>query len=492
MRLFLFFMPLLVLAVGLLGFVRSWFSTSDVQDTVQLSGVIGSQLDSALQQPNASRWAAVAAGLVGVVLTGRTLSKVLVAASCLAWRIPVQTKVPMRLVGSLIGLMTAVGFVTLLVNRVRDAAGFGLASVSLGAAALIYTGIWVVLCLPLPRVTPDPGSLFPGAALIALTMVGMQAVSQLYLPQQFSQASELYGAIGTTIVTLGWFFVLGRGIMLALVLNAAVYERVGSITGALFSLPILRLLPRRIRSVASHARRGVPGARGAATTRSVRETADAVAEQLGAEDEQHDHHDDGVVLGHEVLDRVEGTRCLACGEEVEQHRTGHGQRADHDEDGDRHGGLATARGRPGRSMAAAASVSARFFGLTPDSAAPSTSDLPGGERVDGGHPLRHRRLDARPAGACATGLSAITRNSSAEQQLDPVDRRRRAGVGVVGVAGQRAARCTLTTTRPITHPTANAGPFVRAFGVPSMRITAMIGTGLSATPIADGRRSPIA
>ena len=51
---------------------------------------------------------------------------------------------------------------------------------------------------------------------------------------------------------------------------------------------------------------------------------------------------------------------------------------------------------------------------------------------------------------------------------------------------------TLTATSPPTHPIANAGPLVRALGVPSMRMTAMIGTGLSATPTADGSRSPIA
>ena len=51
---------------------------------------------------------------------------------------------------------------------------------------------------------------------------------------------------------------------------------------------------------------------------------------------------------------------------------------------------------------------------------------------------------------------------------------------------------TLTIDRPATHPMAKAGPLLRAFGVPSMRITAMIGTGLSATPSADGSRSPIA
>ena len=50
----------------------------------------------------------------------------------------------------------------------------------------------------------------------------------------------------------------------------------------------------------------------------------------------------------------------------------------------------------------------------------------------------------------------------------------------------------LTMTSPSTQPTAKAGPFVRAFGVPSMRITAMIGIGLNATPTADGSKSPIA
>ena len=51
---------------------------------------------------------------------------------------------------------------------------------------------------------------------------------------------------------------------------------------------------------------------------------------------------------------------------------------------------------------------------------------------------------------------------------------------------------TLTTTSARTQPTAKARPLERAFGVPSMRMMAMIGTGLIATPIADGSRSPIA
>ena len=50
----------------------------------------------------------------------------------------------------------------------------------------------------------------------------------------------------------------------------------------------------------------------------------------------------------------------------------------------------------------------------------------------------------------------------------------------------------LTPARPSTHPIANIGPSERAFGVASIRITAMIGIGLSATPSANGRTLLIA
>ena len=97
----------------------------------------------------------------------------------------------------------------------------------------------------LPRATPDPGALLPGALLTALTLTGLQAVSQLYIPGRLSQASELYGAIGLVVVTLGWFFIMGRAVVLAMTLNAVVHERFGSISTFVFGLPVLRALPRR-------------------------------------------------------------------------------------------------------------------------------------------------------------------------------------------------------------------------------------------------------
>ncbi len=49
-----------------------------------------------------------------------------------------------------------------------------------------------------------------------------------------------------------------------------------------------------------------------------------------------------------------------------------------------------------------------------------------------------------------------------------------------------------TAARPITQPSRNAGPLVRPLGVASISTTAMIGTGLSATPMPNERTCPIA
>ena len=87
--------------------------------------------------------------------------------------------------------------------------------------------------------------MLPGAVLVGATLAGMQAVSQLYLPNELGRASQLYGAIGMTIVTLGWFFILRRAMVLSMSLNAVIYERFGSISRWVFSLPVARILPRK-------------------------------------------------------------------------------------------------------------------------------------------------------------------------------------------------------------------------------------------------------
>ena len=106
----------------------------------------------------------------------------------------------------------------------------------LGAAAAgssfftAYGLAWMAVSMVLPRATPGPGALLAGSALVGATIAGSQTVIQLYLTDRLGRASELYGAIGATIVTLGWFFIAGRAIVLAKAINAVVDERFGSIS----------------------------------------------------------------------------------------------------------------------------------------------------------------------------------------------------------------------------------------------------------------------
>ena len=63
----------------------------------------------------------------------------------------------------------------------------------------------------------------------------------------------------------------------------------------------------------------------------------------------------------------------------------------------------------------------------------------------------------------------------------------------VAPAPPAATRTTVpTTVRPRTQPATNAGPLTRPRGVASMSTTAMIGTGLTATPTANESTCPIA
>jgi len=243
-RLFLFFVPLLLFVVGLLGFFAEFVTANDVDDA-GITGTIAAQINTALSQPTSTRWIAVILGLFGMASTGRTLSKALAQASCLSWRLPMRTKASVRVIAATVGLLAGIGIVTAIVNRIRQEAGIAVAGASFAAVLVIYVVGALLLASLLPRPTSDPGVLLPGAALIGLTITGLQAVSQLYLPDRFSRASELYGAIGATVVTLGWFFIAGRAMVLANALNAAIYERFGSITSFVFGLPLLRAVPRK-------------------------------------------------------------------------------------------------------------------------------------------------------------------------------------------------------------------------------------------------------
>jgi len=167
----------------------------------------------------------------------------MVAASCLSWRMPVRIKASPRLIGALIGLLFGMALLATIVNRLRSHIGVAGAGFSFIAIFVCYSIAWLLLSQMLPKPTHDPGALIPGACMVGFVLAAMHGISQLFLPEQFERASHLYGAIGTTLVTLGWFFILGRSVVFSMTLDAVLYERIGSVSQFVFGLPLLRKLP---------------------------------------------------------------------------------------------------------------------------------------------------------------------------------------------------------------------------------------------------------
>ena len=245
LRLFLFFVPLVLFSVGAAGLAGQYLGITSLTDEAGLSGSLAAEIDRAFDQGATTPWLALLIGLTGIATGGRSLTRALVLSSALSWRLGGKQKVPVRIIGIVVGMVVGIALVSAILNRIRQASGLAVASASFVAVAVLYVGLWSVLYLALPRGTNDPGSVLPGASIVAVVLSGLQAVTLFYFPGQIDRAASIYGAVGIVIVTLGWFFIMGRVIAFSFAVNAVLFERLGSVSGFVFGLPVLRLIPAR-------------------------------------------------------------------------------------------------------------------------------------------------------------------------------------------------------------------------------------------------------
>jgi uncharacterized BrkB/YihY/UPF0761 family membrane protein len=252
LRLFLFFVPLLLVLVGVVGIFRGTADGSAAADGAGVSGTLANYVDDAFAQTGKAPWIALAVGLFGAATTGRSLTRALVLSSALSWRMGGKQRTPVRAIGVVTGLIVGLALSASITNRIQQAAGVAFASVSLIGLAAIYVVMWLFLFQSLPRKTTDPGAALPGAIVVALVLVGLQAITQFYLPHQIDSAAQMYGGIGVMVAFLGWFFFMGRVIAFSFALNAVIYEQVGSVSVLIFNLPVIRIIPQRVPRVAHY------------------------------------------------------------------------------------------------------------------------------------------------------------------------------------------------------------------------------------------------
>ena len=107
------------------------------------------------------------------------------------------------------------------------------------------------------RRDPDAGSRVLAAvapehwapSFFGVAITAVQWFMHYYLPHKIASASEVMGTLGITVASLSYLFIIGRTMAATLVINAVLFERLGSISELVFALPVLRRVPVRFPSV---------------------------------------------------------------------------------------------------------------------------------------------------------------------------------------------------------------------------------------------------
>jgi uncharacterized BrkB/YihY/UPF0761 family membrane protein len=211
LRLFLFMVPAVLAAVGVLTAV---VPQRKVEALIRGTSVTGSVAEEVAKATEASRSAWILLLLGGLwvsIWAGRNLAIVLAACSGAAWRLEAsRSRADLRTAGAVTLLAFGIVVCLAVVNRLR--ASFGLAGVTTSwvVAAAIIGIAWFAVSWTLPRGTPDPGALLPGAVLVGVVLAAIQWFLQYYLPEKVERASAVAGGTGTAVAVLSSMFVIGR------------------------------------------------------------------------------------------------------------------------------------------------------------------------------------------------------------------------------------------------------------------------------------------
>jgi len=251
LRLFLFIVPTTASLVGLFLFVVGHSGVDSALDQASVTGSVAAQVEHATEVSRSTGLAVFLSGLFLGVWAGRSLAKVLGACAAQAWRLSGrESRVTLRAAGAVTALVLLMLTVGAGLSRLRGHFGPATDSASWLVTAAVFTAAWFAISLTLPRRTVDPGALLPGAVVVGAAMTALQWFMQFYLPGRISRASELVGGLGLAVATLGYAFLVGRVMAASFIVDAIVWERLGSISGLVFSLPGLRRLPARLPSIA--------------------------------------------------------------------------------------------------------------------------------------------------------------------------------------------------------------------------------------------------
>ena len=251
MRLYLYLIPAVATVVGVLIALFGHDKLDSILSSSSMGATVAQDISNATSDSRAAGFALFFVGLWLMAWAGRSLTKGLAACAGRSWRLEAKVS---RATITAAGCITAVAMlmliVTLVLNRIRALHGVAAGGTSWVLSAAVFTACWFVISSFLPRGTQDPGALLPGAGFVGVSLAVLQWFMQFYLPHEIARSSAFAGELGFSIAVLGYLFLVGRVMAVSFVIDAVLFEEVGSLSQFLFELPVVRAIPRRYPGVA--------------------------------------------------------------------------------------------------------------------------------------------------------------------------------------------------------------------------------------------------
>lgn len=221
------FLALIVYAIGL-GVDFAEVSTADAAEEAGLPGMFAAAAEDSAATSGQLRFTGVLLTSFAMVWAANALGKTMRLSTSVVWRTPrarVQQRwlVPLSVIAFSLLALAANGIATQL-NRPGALDDI----VRLIIELALIAGLWMVASRYLPH---DPEAsrwrdFAPGALLMAIAVVAMQAAIIFYLAPKWATLSERYGEIGFVLVLLSFAYIIGfAAIASAHVNSAAFYTR---------------------------------------------------------------------------------------------------------------------------------------------------------------------------------------------------------------------------------------------------------------------------
>ncbi len=225
-RLFIWLLPLALVAVGGLGLTSDAASQSpeSAAKSLGLAGLVTSSVANAANSP--AHWYALLIGLPVLVWVTRSLLRALIVVHRLVWT-DLRTAAQRPTLGAtLLFLLLLLGSfaVSAVASAVRAASETGGVAVTLGAALADF-GFWLVISTRLPHGDAPWRALLPGAALFAIGAEVIRVLTAYLIAPQASSKLGTYGALGLAAALLLGLFFIARLVVATAVVNATLWER---------------------------------------------------------------------------------------------------------------------------------------------------------------------------------------------------------------------------------------------------------------------------